>query len=134
MSKTRCPRRSFRVESKDQRRCKFTSQGKAFRSVLSVRQPRSSTRESDTNMCDPVIYGVNARPARTGFGGRRTSLVWGCGLDHPGGPLHKCFFAVWGYAPPALTRGDRVFSRVFSYCRFPAPPHTPSHSSLTFLP
>src|SRR5258706_1270362 len=102
MWKTRCPRRSFRVESKGQRRCKFTSQGKVFRSVLSVRQPRSSTRESDTNMCGPGAYRVIARPTHTGFGGRRTSWVWGRGLDHLCGRSLKSFFAVWGYARPAL--------------------------------
>src|SRR5258706_12591831 len=81
MWKTRCPRRSFRVESKDQRRCKFTSRGKVFPSVLSVRQPRSSTRESDPNMCDPVCAGsTHGRPVpgsagekHLGFGGAAMS-------------------------------------------------------------
>src|SRR5260370_25159141 len=115
MWKTRCPRRSFRVESKGPRRCKFTSQGKVFPSVLSVRQPRSATRESDTNMCAPGVYGVIARPARTGFGGRRTSCVWGRGLDHLNGRSYKSSFAVWSYARPALDRG-RVIARARLRC------------------
>ena len=46
--KTRCRKRSFRVGSPGLRRSRFMSPGKALRSVRWVRQPRSSTNESDT--------------------------------------------------------------------------------------
>src|SRR5260370_11895862 len=62
LSKIRSRRRSSRVESRDQRRCKFTSQEKPWPSVLWLRQPRLSTSESDTTHGRP-------RPGR----GQRTT-------------------------------------------------------------
>src|SRR5579859_6737389 len=62
MSKIRSRRRSSRGESRGRRRCKFTSQEKPWHSVLSLRQPRLSTSESDTTHRRP-------RPGR----GQRTT-------------------------------------------------------------
>ena len=55
--------------------------GEALLSGQWLRQPRSSTSESDATTCDRDPVEVSDRPAHTGSGGRRTSWVWGRGLD-----------------------------------------------------
>src|SRR5882762_9920179 len=88
------------------------SQGKAFRSGPWVRQPRSSTSESDTTHGNPDRVGIDARPAHTGSGGRRTTWVRGRGLDDLNGRLQQSLFGVWDFT--GSTDGnfcDRVLSR-----------------------
>src|SRR6202035_1286567 len=102
-----------------------------------VRQPRSSTSESDTTHgVDPIGYRVHARPAQTGYGGRRTTWVWGRGLDYLSGRSNKSLFAVWTSARTmVLDRGGSVVPRLRSFGIVSARPNrSPLSAFILFIP
>src|SRR5208283_1035025 len=95
--------------------------GKASHSGLLLRQPRSSTSESDATTCDhdPVCpfgnrYVLHVRPAHAGFGGRITSWIWGRGLAPINGRSKDSLFYLRNGRParipqPCRCIGDRSF-------------------------
>ena len=73
-------------------------QGMALRSGRLLRQPQSSTSESDAT-CDrrwglfaEARGAFSAQPAHTGSGGRITSWVWGRGLEKFNGRFQDSLF------------------------------------------
>src|SRR2546421_460129 len=112
MWRTRSPRRSSRVEFKGRPLSRSTSQGKACRSVPSVRQPRSSTSESDTTHGRPTPGPAGEKQVEFGGAALTTSaaaqrsVCSPCGFFAPRVTWIIAMVFLFAIASPAARRED----------------------------